>query len=419
MFTGLIDGQGCVSQIVTKGMIRIDVPYADLVMGESIAVNGACLTVSDIAGQTVSFVLSPETLSLTHFSVLQQGSPVNLERALQYKDRLGGHYVLGHVDGLVRVAYIESQKDCLLVRFDQLQPNHACWLLPKGSVTIDGVSLTLNRVQDDQFEVMLVPQTLQETTLSDLSVGQMCQVEFDMLVKSAQQHRHPSNSLPLSPEDLGGVGYSPSVSSLILTASSPIPLSDDGEMVHLHVYRDDADGKEHVAAIFGDLTENEAPLVRLHSECLTGDVLGSIRCDCGWQLSESKRLLQENHGVLLYLRQEGRGIGLTEKIRAYNLQDQGLDTVEANHELGYDGDERNYDVAVSMLQDLGFNRIRLMTNNPGKITQLTEGGIEVIERVPLQVPDESLYNHNYLLTKKTKLGHMLSIENEEDPNDNH
>src|SRR5918997_496232 len=172
-----------------------------------------------------------------------------------------------------------------------------------------------------------------------------------------------------------------------------------------------ADRKEHVALFTGfepgTLDENETLLVRLHSECLTGDVFGSRRCDCGEQLEESMRLLHEQgRGVLLYLRQEGRGIGLANKISAYALQEQGLDTVEANLALGLPEDLRDYRVAAEMLLDLGVRRARLLTNNPAKIEGLERYGVRVVERVPLGIsPNPS--NLAYLQTKRNKMGHLL------------
>lgn len=172
-----------------------------------------------------------------------------------------------------------------------------------------------------------------------------------------------------------------------------------------------ADGEEHVALFTGfepgTLDENETLLVRLHSECLTGDVFGSRRCDCGEQLEESMRLLREQgRGVLLYLRQEGRGIGLANKISAYALQEQGLDTVQANLALGLPDDARDYRVAAEMLLDLGVRRAAVLTNNPAKIEGLRSHGIEVAERLPVRV-EPNPFNIAYLRTKREKLGHLF------------
>ena len=167
------------------------------------------------------------------------------------------------------------------------------------------------------------------------------------------------------------------------------------------------DGKEHMVIALGDLQAEPAPLVRLHSECLTGDALGSLRCDCGPQLKEAmRRIAEEGRGAILYLRQEGRGIGLGNKIRAYALQDAGADTVEANHQLGFADDARDYSLAVALLQQLSVQRLRLMTNNPRKVTALQKGGIEVVAQLALRV-GENAHNAGYLATKRKRLGHLL------------
>lgn len=184
-------------------------------------------------------------------------------------------------------------------------------------------------------------------------------------------------------------------------AKLPTPFAE----FQLKVYLAD-DGKEHLAIVLGELT-GAAPLVRLHSECLTGDALFSLRCDCGFQLEHAlQRIAAEGHGAVIYLRQEGRGIGLVNKIRAYALQDQGADTVEANTKLGFAADLRDYSVAVEILRDLAVGQVRLMTNNPKKLMALQSGGIEVSERIPIQC-GRNPHNDAYLATKADKLGHLL------------
>ena len=169
---------------------------------------------------------------------------------------------------------------------------------------------------------------------------------------------------------------------------------------------DSPEHKEHVALVLGTIYDGEPVLVRAHSECLTGDVFGSSRCDCGEQLADSLRFLQEQgRGVLLYLRQEGRGIGLANKISAYALQEQGLDTVEANHALGLPEDVRDYRAAAEMLLDLGVRRVRLLTNNPAKIEGLESYGVQVVERMPLRISPNP-WNIGYLRTKREKMGHL-------------
>lgn len=165
--------------------------------------------------------------------------------------------------------------------------------------------------------------------------------------------------------------------------------------------------KEHVALVKGDISSGEDVLCRLHSECLTGDVFHSLRCDCGEQLANALQQIEaEGRGVLLYMRQEGRGIGLINKLKVYHLQEEGLDTLEANLALGFEGDERDYGVSAQLLKDLGINSINLLTNNPDKIQQLEAEGICVKNRVPLQVA-ATAYDLNYLKTKKEKMGHLL------------
>jgi len=175
----------------------------------------------------------------------------------------------------------------------------------------------------------------------------------------------------------------------------------------LHAFVEHATGKEHLAMTLGDLS-GEPPLARIHSECLTGDVMFSQRCDCGAQLEGAlKKIAAEGRGILLYLRQEGRGIGLVNKIRAYRLQEAGADTVEANLQLGFHADARNYELVLPMLRQFGIEAVRLMTNNPRKIAALDKLGIQVAGRVPLLV-NRNTFNTHYLDTKQAKLGHMMT-----------
>jgi GTP cyclohydrolase II len=190
-------------------------------------------------------------------------------------------------------------------------------------------------------------------------------------------------------------------------ASARIP-TDVGEF-QLNLFTNNRDQKENLALVMGDVRGKEGVLVRVHSECFTGDVLGSRRCDCGEQLRRSVEMIAENgEGILLYLRQEGRGIGLLEKLRAYNLQDQGYDTVEANLLLGHSADEREYTLAALILEYLMVQSVRLITNNPNKINELSRLGIPVLERVPLEptiYPD----NASYLFTKAQRMNHLLNL----------
>jgi len=205
----------------------------------------------------------------------------------------------------------------------------------------------------------------------------------------------------------------------MLTAAPPLPLTvtrmvsaripaAEGEF-ELALYMSNRDDKEHLALIYGDVRGKADVLARVHSECFTGDVLGSRRCDCGEQLHSAMHLIAEaGRGMIIYLRQEGRGIGLLNKLHAYNLQDQGYDTVEANLALGHQADERDYGVAALALEDLGVPSIRLLTNNPHKIESLRQLGVRVTARVPLQ-PTVHADNAHYLRTKAERMRHLLTM----------
>ena len=194
-------------------------------------------------------------------------------------------------------------------------------------------------------------------------------------------------------------------------SSSYLPLHEVGKF-GIHTFRSMINNSEHIALVRQPLDLTHPVLVRIHSECLTGDVFGSARCDCGRQLDHAMAQIAGKGGVLLYLRQEGRGIGLSNKIKAYDLQDQGYDTVEANHQLGFSADERDYGVAAQMLRALGIERVRLLTNNPKKLSGLQDYGLNVIERVPLEtVPTKD--NIRYLKAKREKLGHWLNFQESE------
>lgn len=175
----------------------------------------------------------------------------------------------------------------------------------------------------------------------------------------------------------------------------------------LHLYKSAVDEHHHLALVKGDVATDEPVIVRVHSQCLTGDIFGSLRCDCGEQLEKAMRIIeQEGRGVLLYMRQEGRGIGLANKVMAYQLQDNGKDTVEANEELGFKADLRDYGIGAQILADLGIKRIRLLTNNPKKIVGLKGYGLEVVERIPIEIKPNEV-NARYLQTKRDKLGHLI------------
>jgi GTP cyclohydrolase II len=178
----------------------------------------------------------------------------------------------------------------------------------------------------------------------------------------------------------------------------------------IHGFEDPQANKEHVVLTMGDVSDGEPVLCRIHSECLTGDALFSLRCDCGNQLEAAlSAIAREGRGAIFYLRQEGRGIGLLNKIKAYKLQDAGADTVEANEQLGFGADMRDYSILGPMLRHLKIQKVRLMTNNPRKVAAMEENGVEVVERVPLHC-DSNPHNEKYLLTKGAKLGHLFQAD---------
>ena len=231
-------------------------------------------------------------------------------------------------------------------------------------------------------------QLLPAVLLVPVADGMACAAENDLTL-IAQTDCLTINRLPiLSP---------------VIHARLPIAASNAGR---LHVFRPDDGGPEHYAIEIGRPDRSQPVLTRLHSACFTGDVLGSLKCDCGPQLHAAlAQMGDEGAGILLYLNQEGRGIGLANKMRAYSLQDQGFDTVQANHRLGFEDDERDFRIGASILQKLGFRAVRLLTNNPKKLAMMASCGIAVTERVPLHV-GKTQHNAEYLATKATKSGHL-------------
>ena len=212
---------------------------------------------------------------------------------------------------------------------------------------------------------------------------------------------HDLTALPLS---VGPLLDQRSALERIVSANLPLEVSEAGR---LHVFRPEDGSEEHYAIEIGKPDRSTPVLARLHSACFTGDLLGSLKCDCGPQLRGALgQMGEEGAGVLLYLNQEGRGIGLANKMRAYALQDQGFDTVEANHRLGFEDDERDFRLGSDILQALGVRRIRLLTNNPAKVAMMEKSGVQVAERVPLRV-GETRFNRDYLSTKAQKSGHIL------------
>ena len=618
MFSGIVAGMGKVVSLASaEPGIRLVVHAPglteDVLDGESVALNGVCLTAAGRpASEELAFDLMPETVRRSNLGRLAAGEGVNLERSLRFGDRLGGHLVQGHVDGIAEVVSVVPEGDARLVRFRLREKRLARAIVEKGFVAVDGVSLTVVHSMPDGFVVSLVRTTLERTTLGAAQPGTIVNVEVDLFARHLLDGAPAPRALAATGEPAGagddrsvavvealagfragrpvlvlddedrenegdlvlaaqfataewlaflireagglvcvamdgqrldaleiplmvdantsrqGTAFTVSVDAASATtgvsamerattvralidpatrptdlvrpghvfplraadgglrerrghteaavelcrlaglepaavivevmnpdgtmarrpelaafaAAHDLPLVTVGEIARFVDHGDPArcaepaaairpavvrvaesslptahgrfrmvvygagDGLNDLALILGEPTADGA-LVRVHSECLTGDVLGSLRCDCGPQLERAlATIAAHGSGILVYLRQEGRGIGLANKARAYALQDAGLDTVDANLALGFPADLRDYGWAAAILADLGVDRVRLLTNNPAKVHGLEVAGVTVLERRPLEVvagPD----NAAYLATKQARLGHLL------------
>jgi len=304
-----------------------------------------------------------------------------------------------------------------------LAPSRAAAIVPGGlSDTAPAIALklatplidiaTLRRAADPTLEQILPEFTrvpAPDAALATLALGKLARLLPAMLVAPVRPGwaSLPAGAdlLAVPADDL--LAY-PSLlaASLTKVAEVAVPL-DAAPDARLIAFRATDQGIEHMAILVGDPAAQNSPLVRVHSECFTGDLLGSLRCDCGPQLQGAiARMAQEGAGAVLYLAQEGRGIGLINKLRAYTMQDRGLDTVDANKALGWEADERNFGLAAAMLHALGIPRIRLLTNNPDKVASLIACGVEITDRVPHNFAPNGV-NNRYLATKATRFGHLL------------
>jgi riboflavin synthase len=403
MFSGIIEKLGHVKSAKFHAgalALQLETGFTDLALGESVATNGVCLTVTAMDGKgSAEFFASAETLARTNLGHLREGGKVNLERAVSLNTRLSGHMVQGHVDGLATLESIHHEDGAWKLAV-AIPASLSRYCVEKGSITLNGISLTINSMQDEPdgaltIGLTIIPHTWEHTNLHTAKPGDAINVEVDVMAKYVERLSQASIQAPGNIRDK---------STIQEIAQSELPSAFASEPLRAHAFL--RDGVDHLALVKHPLPK--IPLVRVHSECLTGEALGSLRCDCGAQLQESIRLISESDGgIVVYLRDhEGRGIGLANKIMAYALQDQGHDTVEANTDLGFAPDARDYAVAADILKILGVSSLRLLSNNPEKAKALSELGIDVKERIPLIIASNP-FNATYLATKRDRMGHFI------------
>lgn len=385
MYTGLIRALGRIREVLRKEAgctVRVERPtdWQDLQLGESIALNGVCLTVAGLDAETFSVDVVAETLRKTTLGGLAALAQVNLERCLRHGDRIEGHWLSGHIDTAGTIQAIQREGDAWLVTI--AIPKHVprFWV-DKGSIGIDGMSITVIKAQGDCFTVTLIPHTRAVTIAQYYQVGTQVNLEFDAFLKKKQLDEVPA-----------------------VAWKSVARLPTQEGVWQCHVF---SDADEQVALmVLATASQPAVPLVRVHSACMTSEVLGSQRCDCKEQLDQAKAQIAKEGGYVIYLPQEGRGIGLVNKIRAYALQDQGLNTIEANLKLGFAVDQRQYAWVREVLQHFKVERIRLLTNNPAKQAALEQLGITVVKREPIVVSPRA-ENQEYLRVKGREMGHMF------------
>lgn len=293
------------------------------------------------------------------------------------------------------------------------EPLAAAYALPADAllqpeqlpVIIDPLHAVTGEVR--QLKPMVGPATaVEERAIELVKLAGLLPVVIVAPVEAAEAVRNPEAQVLSLPEDAVAWFHESVRSSVVEVSRATVPLRG-AEKAEVIAFRPRYGGQEHLAVAVGQPEKADAPLVRVHSSCVTGDVLSSLRCDCGEQLHEAiARMAREGGGYLLYLMQEGRGIGIANKLRAYQLQDKGLDTVEANEVLGFYADERDFALAAALLQSLNIRKIRLLSNNPDKIAQLACYGVVVEERIPLALP-ANVHNARYLETKKLRCGHQF------------
>ncbi|GAA4222654.1 GTP cyclohydrolase II [Sagittula sp. NFXS13] len=344
----------------------------DLRMGVPVVLHGKDGAVLVAAAETVSEVRLAEVLALGAVDLAITGRRAETLKARAYDGDLARVIVPGRA-GLEWVQGIADPSE------DLAQPMKGPLASRRdGEAVMHRVAIALCKA------ARLLPAALVVPVRADYATGQLL-TELDAVA---------AGPLMASLHALGHV------------VSARVPLRA-AENARLHIFRPDDGSDEHYAIEIGRPDRSKPVLARLHSACFTGDLLGSLKCDCGPQLNAAlAQMGEQGEGVLLYLQQEGRGIGLANKMRAYALQDQGFDTVEANHRLGFEDDERDFRLGAQILEKLGFSAVRLMTNNPAKIAMMTASGIDVTERVPLKV-GLSAHNERYLAVKAEKSGHLL------------